>query len=354
MAATLGSLGTSGATARAAAVQDDALPCGLTTPGRVVAIGDVHGAFDRYVAILQAAGLIDERRRWSGGDAHLVQLGDAIDRGDASRRVLDLLRDLERQARRGGGRVHYLLGNHEVMRMQADLRYVGAADYEAFREPTSEGLRDRAYQIVVERARAAARQADEAFDERAFRADFMRDTPLGLIEMQMAFGADGEYGRWLRQHDAIAVINGTVFVHGGVSPDAARRGCAGIASTARAELREDRIADPAREALLLDSEAGPLWYRGLVDGTATAADVAGVLDALGATRMVVGHTATEGRRITPSFDGRLYAIDTGMLGGEWYAGGVPSALEIDGDLVTAIYLDGRQVLAGGAPGVRDR
>ena len=48
---------------------------------RVVAIGDIHGAYDSLVSILRAAGLIDEKLAWSGGDSTLVQLGDFTDRG---------------------------------------------------------------------------------------------------------------------------------------------------------------------------------------------------------------------------------------------------------------------------------
>jgi hypothetical protein len=342
------------ATAPRAQAADDALPCDLTTPERIVAVGDVHGAFDRYVAILREAGIIDEDRKWAAGRDVFVQLGDVLHRGPDSRKVLDLLRDLERDAARAGGRVYYLLGNHEVMRMQADLRYVHPEEYAAFRSPDARDLRDRAYRVVVARQRAAARDAGEPFDERAFRAFFEDETPLGLVEMQMAFDPTGEYGEWLRRHDVILEINEVVFVHGGISPAVASRGCAAIAAAARAELREDRIADPGREALLLDSEDGPLWYRGLADGTATARDVDAVLDALGAARLVIGHTPTPDHRIATTFDGRVIAIDTGMLGGEWYPGGVASALEIRDGAVTAVYDGRRDVLIAKAPGATVR
>src|SRR5262245_27458863 len=105
------------------AAQPRALPsvCGLETAERVVAIGDVHGAYGRFVAILREAGLIDQRERWTGGRAVFVQTGDVLDRGADSRRALDLLRKLETDAARAGGRVVPLLGNHEIMRMLGDL-----------------------------------------------------------------------------------------------------------------------------------------------------------------------------------------------------------------------------------------
>jgi hypothetical protein len=49
------------------------------------------------------------------------------------------------------------------------------------------------------------------------------------------------------------------------------------------------------------------------------------------------------------FDGRVVQIDTGMLGGSFYSGGVASALEIRGDALTAIYQNRRERLSAPAP-----
>ena len=66
---------------------------------RVVAIGDIHGAYDNFVAVLQSAGLVDAELRWAGGKTHLVQTGDVLDRGPDSRKSMGLLMDLEKQAK---------------------------------------------------------------------------------------------------------------------------------------------------------------------------------------------------------------------------------------------------------------
>src|SRR4051812_13560983 len=86
-------------------------------PARIVAVGDVHGAGDAFVSILQKAGLIDTQKRWTGGTTILVQTGDLLDRGQDVRQILDLLMALESQASAAGGRVHALLGNHELMNL---------------------------------------------------------------------------------------------------------------------------------------------------------------------------------------------------------------------------------------------
>src|ERR1051326_5260570 len=97
-------------------------------PARVVAIGDVHGDFDDFVVILQHAGLIDANRHWSGRNTTLVQTGDVVDRGPKTRAALDLLMQLQKEAPHQNGRVIPLLGNHEVMNMYGDMRYVMPAD----------------------------------------------------------------------------------------------------------------------------------------------------------------------------------------------------------------------------------
>src|SRR6516225_11795598 len=107
-------------------------PCEIDGIERIVAVGDVHGAYDRFVAILRTAGVIDEQLHWAAGKTHLVQLGDVVDRGPDSRKALDLLRRLEAEAPPAGGQVHALLGNHEVARMLGDFRLVTPGEYAAF------------------------------------------------------------------------------------------------------------------------------------------------------------------------------------------------------------------------------
>jgi len=124
----------------------------VDTPSRVVAFGDVHGAYEDWAALLAELGLVDENLDWSGGDTHLVSLGDLIDRGPGSRQVVELLMKLDTQADRAGGAVHMVLGNHEVMVMTGDLRYVSAAEYAAFAGDETAAQRDgafAAYRAVV-------------------------------------------------------------------------------------------------------------------------------------------------------------------------------------------------------------
>lgn len=326
--------------------------CNLTTTSRIVAVGDVHGAFDRFVAILQEAKVIDNRRRWAGGAAVLVQLGDVLDRGDKSREALDLIRKLEGEARKAGGQVVFLLGNHEVMRMLGDLRYVSPAEYDAFKSSDAYDLRERLYERALADQTSRARAKSEPFDAREYRKRFLAETPLGSVEMQIAFSESGEYGRWLREHDIMARVNGIAFVHGGPSARAAEAGCAGTNERARADLKTARLSTPDLLKMLMFSPEGPLWYRGLVGTESIKVDdgeVGAVLTALGATSIVVGHTVSPSGRIRSLSNGRVFSVDTGMLGGKFYPAGVPAALEINNGTFTAIYEGKREVLTPSAP-----
>ena len=82
---------------------------------RVVAVGDLHGDYDHYLATLVAAGIVDSKGKWIGGTAHLVQTGDIPDRGADTGKIIEHITKLDKQARRKGGRVHNLIGNHEAM-----------------------------------------------------------------------------------------------------------------------------------------------------------------------------------------------------------------------------------------------
>jgi hypothetical protein len=324
-------------------------PCDIQTTERVVAVGDIHGAFDNFVAILRAAQVIDNRNRWSGQRAVLVQTGDILDRGPDSRKAIDLLRRLERDAQRAGGRVVSLLGNHELMRLVTDWRYVSAGEIEAFRNGDSAQLRDQVFATLSQQAEQRAKTEGREFDAAAYREQFMKEVPLGMIELRQAFGPQGEYARWIKERPTVARINGVLFLHGGISPDIAGLGCEGINAAVTKELAA--LPPPEQAAsLMAASETGPLWYRGLAlqSEEELAPVVPGILDQMKARAIVIGHSTVLPGRIVARVGGRIILIDTGMVGGEFYKGGVPSALEWRGGTLTAIYLDRREPLSAPA------
>ena len=321
-------------------------PCDIRTPERVVAIADVHGAHVRFQTLLKTLGLIDQRDRWTGGRTHFVQTGDVLDRGPDSKLTLDLLRKLEREARRAGGRVHALLGNHEIMRMVGDWRYVSEGETAAFRTGRSQELRDNAAKVLTTQAETRAKEQKTPFDPVAFQERFIKDYPLGALEMTLAFQKDGEYGEWLRQRPTLVKINGIVYMHGGVSEPRSTLGCQGINEQVLKELSGPPVPPDQLLSQLSSAEDGPLWYRGLATEPEDtfAPTLETILQRLQARGFVIGHTPTEGR-IQTRFGGRVVQIDTGMLNGTFFPSGAPSALEVKGDQMAAVYLDRREPLA---------
>ena len=102
---------------------------------RIIAIGDLHGDFDALESALGKAKLINSKGRWIGGNTHVVQLGDILDRRPRLDKVptpyqccdeikiMDTLYRLQKEASKYGGAVHCILGNHELMNVMGDLRY---------------------------------------------------------------------------------------------------------------------------------------------------------------------------------------------------------------------------------------
>jgi hypothetical protein len=370
-------------------------PVSEAQASRIVAIGDVHGAGDAFVGILQAANLIGPDRKWTGGTTTFVQTGDYLDRGGAVRQILDLMMALEPQAKSAGGRVEVLLGNHEVMNMLREMADVSSEAYASFADAKSDDRRRKAFEAQAGIAKRAGGVGDPGP-----RDAWMAAHPAGYVEYLDAMGPQGKYGKWLRAHKIAAKVETTAFMHAGIAPetqgdiddvnrDAARAIKAWDDSTsvlvrqglitpyftlketvaaAAADLQrisaalaagrpvEDYVTreyvDQMKgligigESPLLAAK-GPLWFRGLSESPTeeTDAEVTALFKRLGVTRMVVGHTPRLPGRITPRFDNRVFPIDTGMLS-TFFKGGRASALEIVGDRVTAIYADEREVLVG--------
>lgn len=115
-------------------------------PERIVAVGDVHGAYDAFVEILREAELVDDREHWIGGRTVLVQTGDFLEHGPGVRPAMDLLMRLQEEAPEQSGQVVVLLGNHEALNLFADYLDVAGAAYASFADRSSKARRKEAYQ----------------------------------------------------------------------------------------------------------------------------------------------------------------------------------------------------------------
>src|SRR5271167_725538 len=209
-------------------------------PDRLIAVGDVHGDFDDFCVILKRAGLVNDQNHWTGGNATLVQTGDLIDRGPKGREVMDLVMGLENEAAKAGGQVVPLLGNHEVMNILGDLRYVPPQSYADFADNDSEKRRQAAYQQYEawykSHAKFLAGLKQPAMS--ASKEEWMANHPPGFIEYREAFGPDGNYGKWIRHHATVVEIGGVLFVHGGISAKVDSLSLEQINSQIRGEIED--------------------------------------------------------------------------------------------------------------------
>lgn len=253
-----------------AAIPPDA--AAFPTPTKIVAVSDIHGRFDDLLILLKAHGVVNAKLRWSFGRGHLVIAGDVMDRGAQVTQAYWFIRGLETQAKRAGGRVHMLIGNHEHMVVSGDLRYTNPLYTQA---------------------------------------------PEGMPSVVDRFGPESEFGRWLMAKPALLRLGPFLFLHGGISPELVARGI--TLASANATLRghfNERRGQGDDEASFLLGPLGPLWYRGLFPGEkdeATDAQVETILAAFGVRAMVVGHTTQAS--VESLHGGRVFAIDAGLKEG---------------------------------------
>ncbi|MDB4977771.1 MAG: Protein-tyrosine-phosphatase [Myxococcaceae bacterium] len=249
---------------------------------RVVAVGDLHGDLDATRRALRLAGVLDERDQWSGGDTVVVQTGDILDRGDDERAIIELTDRLRVSAPASGGAFIALSGNHELMNVAQDFRYVTPGGFSGF---ASEGGRD------------------------------------------VAFRPAGSFARRLAERPVVVQVGDTVFVHGGVLPKHVAYGVQRLNDEVRAWMLGERPEPPA----IMVAEDGPIWTREYSADTNSqdCAVLQQALESLGAKRMVVGHTPQR-QGINAACDGRVWRIDVGM---SRHYGGPIEVLQIEGDQV---------------------
>lgn len=369
---------------------------------RIVAVGDIHGNLDSFQAILRRAGIIDAAGKWKGGETTLVQTGDFLDRGPQAIETAEFLMSLGREAAKKGGRVEVLLGNHEVMNLLGDLRYVAPDEYRKFAGKNSEKQRQKAYQKYVQyrfdRARKLEKPEPVVMEEE--REEWFKAHPPGFLERLKQFQR-GKLASWLRELPATVQIGQTVFLHGGIHPNLASVSLQDLNKRVRRELEifetyrthlaqkgtilpfftlqemeaavyeelqflksrqqqsEAASENPAPESdslevlkAFLDSvnwmirhPDGPFWFRGYAEWTVeeSVEPLKKLLTAYHAERFVVGHTTVVENGIQARFGGQIILIDTGMLS-SYYQGGAASALEIVGDNLFAVYLNRRESL----------
>lgn len=233
-------------------------------PDKMLIISDIEGNFKGFKMILTGAGVIDNNYYWTFGKGHLVLPGDFFDRGINVTETLWLIYKLEAEAEAAGGKIHFILGNHEMMNLKGRLKYV------------------RQKYIV--------------------NADSMK------LDYNNWYTADTELGRWLRSKNAVEKIGDYIFVHGGISKNFPAEYDIEMISSQIRECMDKIYPEGTMSKDIFIGSDGPLWYRGIADMKETQEEVENTLKRFGAEKMIIGHTIISDS-VSYLYNQKVIAID---------------------------------------------
>ena len=237
-------------------------------PEKLIAISDIEGRYQEFKQFLIANKVMDKNYKWTFGKGHLVTVGDFFDRGLLVNQTLWLIYSLEEQAEKAGGKVHFILGNHDLMNMKNDFRYT--------------------------------------------RKKYLENAKLMGVEYYDLYKPNTELGRWLATKNILEKIGDYIFIHAGISKEVSdlNLGVEGINKFARNfyfDNVEDRAGvDPLRSVVYMRGKS-PTWYRGYGKETIDKNEFAAIAKNMGAKKFVIGHTLHES--VTYLMDKQVIDLD---------------------------------------------
>ena len=254
----------------------------FTTKKNIVALSDIHGQYDLAIKLLKNNKIIDSKLNWNFGKGHLVIVGDVFDRGDKVNEILWLIYKLEIQAKNKGGHVHFILGNHEYMILQNDLRYI-----------------NEKYKL---------------------------SSKLMGLKYEELYNNQTILGRWLRSKSTIIKINDNVFVHGGVSKDFIIKN--GVDFDILNLIMRKHIDFPKQEMKVMDfydlyyGQKSLIWYRGYFKRyfdkykeNLTEKDISKILNLINSDHIVVGHCSHN--EIVQLYNNKVFGVDSSIKKGKY-------------------------------------
>lgn len=233
----------------------------------ILVLSDIESAYKSLRDFLIAAKVVDTELNWTFGKGHLVLLGDFVDRDSSTTQVLWFIYQLEQLAQQQGGTVHYILGNHEIKNLQGNFQSAA-----------------KKYQYVA--------------------------TLLGKQQYEL-YGEQSLLGRWLTSKNTAELINGHLFVHGGLHPKLAELNynLSDLNELVRSQYRIGYFPKPDQGDLeyLLSTRYGPSWYRGYFEDDLSQQQVEATLAKFNAHAVVVGHTPQW--RVKSLYQGKVLAVN---------------------------------------------
>lgn len=233
----------------------------------ILAISDIESGYKTFRDFLIANKVIDENLEWIFGKGHLVLVGDFVDRGFSTTQVLWFIYRLEQEARKKGGHVHFIIGNHELYNMQGKFK---SASYKYY------GV-----------ASILGKQHHDLYNKNSF------------------------IGKWMASKNTLELINGNLFAHGGLHPDIENYNITidQVNQINRENYDQSYFPKPKEsvEQLILSNKKGICWYRGYFKDDLSQEEVEKGINKFNARAIVVGHTLQ--RSVKKLYEGKVFAID---------------------------------------------
>ncbi len=242
---------------------------------KLFVVSDIEGNFRFFRKLLQANAVIDSNYNWTFGNGHLVLTGDYFDRGSQVTEVMWLIYSLEEKAKAAGGYVHFILGNHEIMNMSGDLRYL--------------------------------------------HPKYKENSILLNEKYEQLFGENSELGRWLRTKNITEKVGDILFTHAGISPEINRMQITlqELNDLARPWYPDStyKYTDPRLDTIFAD--AGPFWYRGYYKNPSATVvqQIDSTLQKFGVKYIATGHTVISDT-ISVLYNGKLFNTDVHHASGK--------------------------------------
>ena len=237
-------------------------------PKKLIAISDIEGNFEQFKEFLINNKVMDKNYKWTFGKGHLVTVGDFFDRGLFVTQTLWLIYSLEEQAEKAGGKVHFVLGNHDLMNLSYDYRYR--------------------------------------------RKKYFENAELISMFPEDLYAHNTELGKWLNTKNIVEKIGDYVFVHAGISKEVSDLNLSveELNKHARKYYFNNKEGQKGKDAIanvIYMYGKSPMWYRGYGKETTKKEDFEEILKKLNAKKFVIGHTLR--KEVTYLMDGRVIDID---------------------------------------------
>jgi len=297
---------------------------------KLICIGDLHGDLAVTLKVLKLAEVIPQNSNindinnihWCGKDAWIIQLGDQIDRcrpdewdkncikdfNDViddegnNMAIIKLFLRLDDEAKQYGGRVLGTLGNHELMNVDKDFRYVSPKEFLEF---VPEDQQNRKY-------------TDDGY-------------PMGYYHRKKAFERGSNISKlYAVKKKSIIIVGSYLFVHGGLSIPLMEKYTIAelndIVTKWLLKTESDVESEIFNEIFRDDDDMSPFWCRIFAEDEGNPDNNINSFNKLLATinnknkklmpvkGIVISHTPQfmEDKYLNSLYNDRLWRIDVGM------------------------------------------